>query len=231
MNFERKTVQRLFGSNFMQRVVKPHFFVHGPPLTMAKTKSIQPQTLPKSVSKARKSKPKTKEIEPTQEPVTKKVDEGSGSDSEEEDDCDEDDINEAGMKRIIELLGDDGLDRFAQYQLEVLGEQGSEEENDEIESGEGYSDVQDDNESENEAPISPSKEGEATGDDEDEDLDVTQDVLEAEADIEDLSEVDGDAVLRQQLEYMNTVRAFISVAGSGLKLLYPGCHGANTGKH
>jgi len=185
---------------------------------MAKTKSIQPQTLPKSASKAQKSKrskPETKKTEPTQEPLAKKVDEGSGSDSEEDEDSDEDDIDEAGMKRIIELLGDDGLDEFAQYQLGVLGEQGSEEEDDEIGSeGEG-SYAQEDAGSENEVtnkPISSSKGGEDVGDDEDEAIAVTQHTLDAEIDLEDLSEVGEDAVPRQRLEYINTVGSFVPLA-------------------
>jgi rRNA-processing protein EBP2 len=139
--------------------------------------------------------------------MKKKVEEGSGSDSEEEEGCDEDNMDEASMNRIIELLGDDGLDEFAQYQLEVLGEQGSEEEGD-------YSDVQEYSGSENEATdesISSSKEGEVIRDDEEENINVTEDVLDAEVDVEDLSEVDEDTVPRQRLEYMNTVRAFISV--------------------
>jgi rRNA-processing protein EBP2 len=149
---------------------------------MAKTKSKQPQTLPKAVSKAQKANPKSKEIEPAMEPVAKKVDEGSGSDSDEED-SDEDDIDEAGMKRIIDLLGDDGLDEFAQYQLGVLGGQGSEEEDDEIGSDEESPDVQEDSGSENEAsdkPIGPSTEDEDIGDDEDEDIAVTQDAVDSE---------------------------------------------------
>lgn len=183
---------------------------------MAKTKSVQPQTLPKSVLKAQKSKPKTKEIGPPG-PVTKKVEEGSGSDPEEEEDCDEDDIDDAGMKRIIELLGDDGLDEFAQYQLEVLGEQGSEDEDNETESDEDYSDVQEDTGSENEATDEPTREGKDIGDDEDEDIDVTEDMLDDAVDVEDLSEFDEDAVPRQRLEYMNVVRASFPWAGSGPK--------------
>ena len=198
------------------------------------TKSVQPQTLPKSVLKAQKSKLKLKEIGPTQGPVTKKAEEGSGSDPEEEEDCDEDDIDDAGMKRIIELLGDDGLDEFAQYQLEVLGEEGSEDEDNETESDKDYSDVQEDTGSENEAtdePMSPSREGEDIGDDENEDIDVTEDVLDDAVDVEDLSEFDEDAVPRQRLEYMTVVRASFPWAGGGLKTLYPGCLGENTRRH
>ena len=183
---------------------------------MAKTKSIQPQTLPKTVSKAPKSKSIVKEIGHTLEPMTKKVDEGSRSDSEEEeeDDDDDDDVDEAGMKRIMELLGDDGLDEFAQYQLGVLAERGSREEGDEIGSEEGGSDEQEDIGSENEAtdrPISTSEEGEGVGDNEDEDTAVTQNTLDAEVDVEYLSEVDEDAIPRQRLEYLNAVNSFISV--------------------
>ena len=181
---------------------------------MAKTKSIQPQTLPKTVSKARKSQSIVKEIEHTLEPMTKKVDEGSRSDSEEEEEDDDDDVDEAGMKRIMELLGDDGLDEFAQYQLGVLAERGSGEEGDEIGSEEGESDEQEDSGSENEAtdrPINTSEEGERVADDEDEDIAVTQNALDAEVDVEYLSEVDEDAIPRQRLEYLNEVSSFISV--------------------
>jgi rRNA-processing protein EBP2 len=180
---------------------------------MAKTKSTQPQTFSKSVSKSKKSKPKSKEVEPTPESETKKVDEGSGSDSEEEEDGDQDDIDEAGMKRIMELLGDDGLDEFAQYQLGVLGGQDSEEEDEETGSqGEGE-DLREDSEYENEAavrPLSPSKDVEAIGgEEEDQDIAATQDDLDDGVDLEDISEVDEDAVPRQRLEYMNAVGPFI----------------------
>jgi len=171
---------------------------------------MQPQTLPKTASKAQKSKPKLKKLEPVAELVVKKVDEGSGSESNEEN-GDEDDIDDAGMKRIIELLGDDGLDEFAQYQLGVLGGQGSEEENHEIESDEESSDVQEGGGSENGASDGPSKDDEDIGDDEDDDIAVTQDAVDSEIDLEGLSEVDEDAVPHQRLKYMNDVWTFISV--------------------
>ena len=202
---------------------------------MAKTKSKQPQTLQKAVSKAQKDKPKIKGIKPAVEPVAKKVDEGSGGDSDEAD-SDETDIDEADMRRIIDLLGDDGLDEFAQYQLGVLGGQGSEEEDDEIGSGEESPDSQEDSGSENGAldkPIESSRENEDLGEDEDEDAVVTQDAVESEIDLEGLSEVDEDVVPRQRLKYMNNVRTFISLgrAGSGLTFYTSGRFGANTGKH
>ena len=188
---------------------------------MAKTKSKQPQTLPKAVSKTQKSKLQIKDIEPAVEPVAKKVDEGSGSDSDEED-SDEDDIDEACMKKIIDLLGDDGLDEFAQYQLGVLGGQGSEEDDD-TGSNEESPDIQRDSGSEDGAPdkpIDPSRE-EDIGDNENEDAAVTQDSVDSEIDLEGLSEVGEDVVPRQQLKYMNNVRTFISVGKNWAYILLP----------
>ena len=191
---------------------------------MVKTKSKQSRTLPKTVSKAQKSEPKIKEIEPAIEPRVKKVDEGSGSDSDEEEDGDEDGIDEAGMKRIIDLLGDDGLDELAQYQLGVLGGQGSEEEDDEIGFGEESTDSQGGVCSENEAsdkPIGPSREDEDSGDDEDDEPAATQDTLDSEIDLEGLSEVDEDAVPRQRLKYTNDVSHFVSVGRKWAYIFIP----------
>ena len=190
---------------------------------MVKTKSKQPRNLPRTVSKAQKSEPKIKEIEPALESRAKKVDEGSGSDSDEEEDGDENDIDEAGMKRIIDLLGDDGLDEFAQYQLGVLGGQGSEEEDDEIGSGEESTDTKEGDGNENEAsdkPIGPSKE-EDSGDDEDEEAAATQDALDSDIDLEGLSEVDEDAVPRQRLMYTNDVSHFVSAGRKWAYILIP----------
>jgi Eukaryotic rRNA processing protein EBP2 len=187
---------------------------------MAKTKSIQPQTLPKGDSKSHMSKLRTRETLSTLGPTAKKVDGGSGSDSEGGD-GDEDDVDEATMKRIMELLGDDGLDEFAQHQLGMLGGQASEEEDDKTESEKGGSGVQEDSGSENEASVNLSNEGEDIDEDEDEDdgddgdVAVTQGALDAEVDLEDLSEVDEDAVPRQRLEHMDGVSFSFLWASSG----------------
>ena len=191
---------------------------------MVKTKSKQPHTLPKTVSKTQKSEPKSKEIESAAKRRVKKIDEGSGSDSNEEEDGDEDDIDEAGIKRIIDLLGDDGLDEFAQYQLGVLGGQGSEEEDDEIVPNEESTDTQEGGDSEHEAsdkPIGPSKEDEDSWDDEDEDATVTQDAVDSEVDLEGLSEVDEDVVPRQRLMYANDVSHSAPVGRKWAYILIP----------
>jgi rRNA-processing protein EBP2 len=100
------------------------------------------------------------------------------------------DVDEEGMDRLLELLGDDGLDDFAKYQLGLVSKSGdSEDDSDFVEDGEDRDEeIDDENEEEGQ------EEPESTM------LEALEDV-----DLEDVSSVDEDAVPRQKLLINNAV--------------------------
>jgi rRNA-processing protein EBP2 len=113
------------------------------------------------------------------------VDGDSGSES--------DDIDEAGMDRLLELLGDDGLDDFARYQLGLLSKTGDSEDDSDL-----VVNMDDEEEQEEESE----EENEEKGEEEPEST-----VLEAleDVDLEDVSSVDEDVVPRQKILINNAV--------------------------
>jgi rRNA-processing protein EBP2 len=103
------------------------------------------------------------------------------------------DVDEEGMNRLLELLGDDGLDDFAKYQLGLVSKSGdSEDDSDFVANMEDVEDQGEDSDDENEEQ--GQKEPEST-------------VLEAleDVDLEDVSSVDEDAVPRQKILINNAV--------------------------
>ncbi|KAG5645988.1 hypothetical protein DXG03_004589 [Asterophora parasitica] len=148
------------------------------------------------------AKPARKEV-PAPPPVP------AASDSEEEDedeDSDDEGVDEEGMKRLMNALGDDGLDDFDREQLRIaLGE---EDESDGESSEDGDEDVEiasDDgeevwedeaNDDEDEEENENDEEGENDENDENEDEDAEEGVLLEDVD----GEVDEDAVPRQKIE-------------------------------
>lgn len=160
------------------------------------TMSSKPQRVNKKPAATTKSKVTSKEsrkkspVAKINEPVAGSSDEESAEDIESG--SESDDVDEEGMNRLIELLGDDGLDDFAQYQLGLVSQagDGDEDEGTDIEDQEdGEEQVEDDDASE--------EEGEEPG----------AAILEALEDVnlEDVSSIDDDTVPRQKLIINNAV--------------------------
>jgi rRNA-processing protein EBP2 len=143
---------------------------------------------------------------PSKGPVDDNIDDNSSDDG----------VDEAGMKRLMELLGDDGLDELGAAQLKILAESGIDND---------ASDAGDDGASENgDDPGGPqSDESGENGEDEDGiRTGSSEDEREEEAAshnedgekeefvaLDDASSVDEDAVPRQKIVINNTVRADI----------------------
>jgi rRNA-processing protein EBP2 len=101
-----------------------------------------------------------------------------------------DDVDEEGMNRLLELLGDDGLDDFAKYQLGLVSKSGdSEDDSDFVANMEDEEDQGEETDDE-----------EGQGEPESTMLEALEDV-----DLEDVSSVDEDAVPRQKILINNAV--------------------------
>jgi rRNA-processing protein EBP2 len=118
-----------------------------------------------------------------------------------------DDVDEEGMNRLLELLGDDGLDDFAKYQLGLVSKSGdSEDDSDFVEDREDQGEeIDDENEEEGQ------EEPESTM------LEALEDV-----DLEDVSSVDEDAVPRQKILINNAV--CLHCLSPLMDLLLTGCY-------
>lgn len=164
--------------------------------------------LKSSSNKATKLKGKAKLVKETRSVAA------SSSEDEDEEDEESDDagVDEEGMNRLMQALGDDALDEFDQAQLQALeGDEEDEEEDEDwetdgggeeaSESGEENSEVEDDEES-----LSDVDEGDETF--------ITAEEVSEEEEVEpedipldDVDEsVDEDAVPRQKVEIDNKVR-------------------------
>ena len=121
--------------------------------------------------------------------------------SEDEDDSgDEEDVDEDGMNRLMEALGEDGLDDFAQEQLRALE---GDEEGDEDEADDDDEDAVSGEEAEEDV------EGQ-DGSDEDEEAEEAGPSDEMPVPVDELSEeemLDEDAIPRQKVEIDNKVRS------------------------
>jgi rRNA-processing protein EBP2 len=101
----------------------------------------------------------------------------SEDDSESENDSEEsDDVDEAGMNRLMELLGEEGLDEIAKEQLGLLQADEDEEDDEDVKGSE----------------------------DDEQDVDGLEDDLQ-EVDLEDAEEVDEDAIPHQKIRINNNV--------------------------
>jgi rRNA-processing protein EBP2 len=138
--------------------------------------------------------------------------EGSGEDSEDEDE--DEGVDEAGMKRLMAALGDDGLKDFELAQLGALDgegqDEGSDEENGDAESGSGEDEEEDegvdalsDEFSEDEAGETETPTVVTQPNGNADDLDEDEDAVA----LDDVESVDEDAVPRQKIEVDNTVRS------------------------
>ncbi|KAF9516432.1 hypothetical protein BS47DRAFT_1340762 [Hydnum rufescens UP504] len=139
---------------------------------------------------------------PSKRPVDDNIDNSS--------DDGDDGVDEAGMKRLMELLGDDGLDELGAAQLKILAESGID--NDESDAGD------DDASGNGDDPGGPrSDESGENGEDEDGIRTGSEDEREEDAShnedgekeefvaLDDASSVDEDAVPRQKIVINNTV--------------------------
>jgi rRNA-processing protein EBP2 len=145
---------------------------------------------------------------------------GSSSSSDDDDDDDDDDgVDEAGMNRLMELLGDDGLDEFGAAQLKALADSGIDD--DENEAGEDEASEDGDESSASQSGASNQDEEEEEDHDEDKEIsdsehesrDNDEEHAEQNEDeeeeevmaLDDASSVDEDAVPRQKIVINNTV--------------------------
>jgi rRNA-processing protein EBP2 len=176
-------------------------------------KSASPEKAPKDKSAAAPepgpSKP-TKVAKPIV-PAVEADDEEDATleedDADSDSDSDDDGVDEAGMERLMNALGEDGLDEFEQMQLHVAlgGEAGDDNEEDEDTSDEEFTL---DKNAEDGASDSGSASDSDAGEDEDEDGGDFEDEEGEEQDValDDVESVDEDAVPRQKIEIDNTVR-------------------------
>lgn len=148
----------------------------------------------------KKSAKQSKDLKATKPVVVEEVQLPVESSSGEEESEDEG-VDEAGMEKLLEALGEDGLDEFDQARLQALT---ADEEDD-----------SDDDAEENEDAGGESGAEDAAQDEESENEDI--DVADDESDDEDLialDEVDDlldpDTVPRQKVKIDNKVRRFIS---------------------
>ena len=123
------------------------------------------------------------------------------SDSEG-DESDDGGVDEEGLERLMNALGDEGLDEFEQEQLEsVLG--GDEDEDDEVSSEDG--DWVDEGLSDDESIGADSEDEDEDGENSADDEDEVEDEIALD-DVDDSQSVDNDAVPRQKIEIDNHVR-------------------------
>lgn len=137
---------------------------------LSKSKPLKPHKTPFSVKPA---------------PIIPLPEESSSSESDNEDDSENSsdiEVDEAGMKRLIEALGEDGLDEFDQAQLIALEGGKSGESEDEDQSASGENENEDDGASEND--------------------ELEEEELVA---LDEVDSVDEDAVPRQKIEIDNKV--------------------------
>ena len=177
----------------------------------------RPSTEPKKRTEKKKSKgdnaPVAGPSKPKEKPVEEKVEELSSVSELDEDD--DEGVNEEGMTKLMQLLGEDGLDDFGQMQLQALDGEG--EESGEGEANSGEEDVQSSEEAESDEGSEDEEDAgkEQKLDDEsdssgDEDEGVSEgDDGANEVALEDAEEVDEDAVPQQKLVINNKVSSCI----------------------
>ncbi|KAG8802620.1 rRNA-processing protein and EBNA1-binding protein ebp2, partial [Serendipita sp. 399] len=126
------------------------------------------------------------------------TDEDTEKDSEgHSDDSEFDDVDEVGMNRLMELLGDDGLDDIAKLQLGIIDNEEHEDEGGEV--AEDDSEAEEEEEGREHEGSEQGENFEASGD-----SDALVDEEEQEIDLEDVSSIDEDVVPKQKLIINNT---------------------------
>lgn len=196
---------------------------------MARTaaKNIKPSSLAAKTKPQRKEVPKTPvavEEVPPSTGAEAGLSSGESSDSEDEDD---EGVDEEGMAKMMQLLGEDGLDDFAEHQLSELGLGDEAGESDEDEDGNEGEDSEDEDESvatgdegdrSDSGWVDEDEEMEAPGSskvrlvedgDENEDEEASEDEEEDNAvPLDEVSDVDEDVVPRQKVVINNEVSVF-----------------------
>ena len=142
-------------------------------------------------------------------------DEEGGSEVEDrEEDSEDGGVDRVGMERLMELLGEDGLDDFDRAQLESLA--GEDEDNE---------DIEDDDEGEEDEEVSDG--GKAKNHSEAEEGEVGEVKSNGDAiplDLDEAESIDEDAVPKQKLEIDNQVSLVGSERMFFIRVIYiPGC--------
>lgn len=178
--------------------------------TKAKKAALKQNAPVKTQSAPKPSKKPVATPEPSQELDGVDEEDAESEEEEEESDLEGEDVNEEGMARLMAALGDDGLDDFAQAELQALA---GEDEDEDDESGE---DDDEGEESEEEVDAEDAKVDEDNEDEDDKDQaeegsnDEDDDDQEEEEEDEDVAldeveSVEADVVPRQKLEIDNKV--------------------------
>jgi rRNA-processing protein EBP2 len=146
--------------------------------------AVRKQLKPKAAGKPQKA-PEVPISQPT------------ASDSEEEDNdfSEEEQIGEEDLKKVITLLGDDGLDEVGQMQLGMLNEDSEDEEDSDYSGEEGDSDDSQEEEGD-ESASDPEDAASVAGDDAE---DIDDDAIELDAISDDAMSLDADVVPRQKI--------------------------------
>ncbi len=154
--------------------------------------------------KSKKSgSPKKTAVAEQPKPVNEPVVEDSGSENGSDSDSDNGGVNEEGLDRLMNALGDDALDDFDLAQLD-------DGESDDSEAMGGSEDGESDEEGMEAEDDSENDEEDLDSDAEEEEDDLDPDDDEAIA-LDDVESVDNDAVPRQKLEIDNHVCAHLFI--------------------
>lgn len=170
----------------------------------APSKKSSPQKAPKDKGKSKATSAIVSAKTKPTHPPTEDLNAGEVDELAEGSDEDDEGVDEEGMTRLMQALGEDGLDEFDTAQLQAL---------DEDEEGSGDEDWETDNEEGGEDSDSGSEEGEDAEDEVPEDLEGPEASDEEDEEEEEdiaLDDIDGsvdeDAVPRQKIEIDNKVR-------------------------
>jgi len=181
----------------------------------SKQKGKSPEKPPKVIKKDVPARKKAPEPEQDEE------------ESESSEDKEDDGVNEAGMERLMNLLGDDGLDDIARNMLQSLNgeeedEKTEEEESDDEETSnkpkvQARADAEDESESEDHEKEGGGNENQVNGQlKEAADEGSSEDQEEEGIELDEVSSVDEDAVPRQKITINNMARIFPSFCFSCL---------------
>ncbi|KIM29997.1 hypothetical protein M408DRAFT_328429, partial [Serendipita vermifera MAFF 305830] len=153
---------------------------------------------PKAISKESQKKGS---VAKTKAPVKELSDEESAEDNENS--SESDDVDEEGMNRLMELLGDDGLDDFAKYQLGLVSAAGEDDEEDDSDAE--NDEENDDDDEESDEDDEEAEDGADSQEGENAEPEATMVEALEDVDLEDVSSIDDDAVPRQKLIINNSV--------------------------
>ncbi|KAK7048730.1 eukaryotic rRNA processing protein EBP2-domain-containing protein [Favolaschia claudopus] len=177
------------------------------PPKITKSSTTPAKTLKeKPVAGPSKTKPKDSEVIPV--PATASDDEEADDASESDEDSDDDGVDEVGMERLMNALGDDGLDEYEQMQLHLAlgGEADGDEDDDEEDTSDEEFTLEKAGAKGSDAENSDSDDAEEDEEFDDEEDEGEEDGEEGEdVALEDVESVDDDAVPKQKIEIDNTV--------------------------